>query len=702
MSLTQVRPGELLPSAAGHLDIPSSLDVDPTDPASVAQLLAYIRLRQDGLQDTPHAWERFTKALLSDLQGIPTVAPQVPEGARVVLALGVCWAPARLAFECAQPLAMWEWLHRAVATSDDEGGSVDIDLEPVDRALKDPRWAKSVERVVILLAPMVFYLTNNHSTGEHLARGFRAPVLSICARALPTGDVHVVEAALHLVKHLVWQGLRRQACLLGHALEILLLANPAHPLAGAMAAFLAGERPPVTHRDPAAIAAWAVQHVSMNPFAALALQVNRFLGMSESEGDAFLPELLEQVKEVITIVENEDDPAQVSRDRGIVFSMLGQLQHQLLRSGDALNLTRLLGIWRGVPADQARHDRCLTLANAGSKVWFRPGSAPSPDLPDSGNRLTTAFNKALGRALVTRGQGDTALTRPATGRKDATQAEELHDALHAHLDVADLAEFASTEGATAFISLLPGLTPVQALLARAGGPVLPLAVSLRAPLPDRPVERVQLWCGDAPSARTESSIVERVFSYAGKTVDVITGDDLSRDRFLAEFQRDSYDVVWVVAHGSHPPYAPDRSAVVLNGTEHVFLDDLARVTRPPGSTRRLVVFNTCDSAAADTQGPYDDRGIARSVAGPDQAVIGHLWPVDGHAATVFGALLAIELADGSTYAEAFANALRDLQQDWAALAGRLGDRGIGSLVAEPLDGFRQPTIFDWGSAAFLE
>lgn len=697
-----MRPDELFPSAAGYLDVPSNLDVDPTDPTSVAQLLAHIRLQQDHLQDTPHVWEQFAKALLSDIRGVPAVAPQVPEGARVVLALGVCWAPARLAFECAQPLAMWEWLHRAVATSDNEGGSIDIDLGPVDRALKDPHWAKSVERIVILLAPMVFYLANNYSTGEHLAQGFRAPVFSICVRALPTGDEHVVEAALHLTKHLVWQDLRRPACLLGHALEVLLLANPTHPLAGAMAAFLAGERPPVTHRDPTVIAAWAVQHVSMNPFATLNLQVSRFLGMPKNEGDAVLPELLQQVEEVIAIVESESDPAQVSRDRGIVFSILGQLQYRLLQSGDTLHLTQLLSIWRGVPADQARNDRCLTLANAGSKVWFRPGSAPSPDLPDSGNRLTTAFNKALGKALVTRGQGDTALTHPATGRKDLTQAEELHDALHAHLDVADLVEFAFSENTAAFISLLPSLTPVQALLARAQGPALPLAVSLRAPLPDRPVERVQLWCGDAPSARTEAIIVETVFSYAGKTVDVITGDDLSCDRFLAEFQRDDYDVIWVAAHGSHPPYAPDQSAVVLSDSEYVFLDDLARVTRPPASTRRLVVFNTCDSAAADTQGPYDDRGIARSVVGPDQAVIGHLWPVDGDAATVFGALLAIELADGSDYAEAFANALRDLQQDWATLAGQLGDRGIGSLVAEPLDGFRQPTIFDWGSAAFLE
>ncbi|CAM5272855.1 CHAT domain-containing protein [Streptomyces atroolivaceus] len=618
----------------------------------------------------------------------------------MVLALGICWAPARLAFECAHPLATWEWLHRAVATSDDKDGSVDIDMGPVDRALKDPRWGTSVERCVLLLAPMVFYLAHHHNTAEHLAKGFREPAFRLCMRSLPTGNQHVAEAALYLAQYLVSQGLRRPASLLGHAVELLLLANPAHPLAAAIAVYLAGARPPVSHRDPDAIARWALQHVPMNPYTALAFEVQRFLG--EPEGEALLPELFQQVQAVITMVESEDDPAQVSRDRGVVFSMLGQLQYRLLQSGDATHLTQLLSAWRGVPAGQARTDRCLTLANAGSKVWFRPGSAPSPDLPDSASRLTAAFNKALGHALVTRGLDDTALTTPATGRKDATYAEELSDALHAHLDVADLAEFSSREGAAAFISLLPHLTPVQALLARARGPVLPLAVSLRAPLPDRPVERVQLWCGDAPSAHVEAAVVETVFSYAGMSVDVMTGADLTRDRFLAEFQRDDYDVIWVVAHGSHPLYAPDRAAVVLSDTEHIFLDDLARAPLLPASTRRLVVFNTCDSAAADTQGPYDDRGIARSIVGPGQAVIGHLWPVDGYAATVFGALLAIELADGGSFADAFANALRDLQQDWFAVARQLGDRGIGALVAEPLDGFRQPSIFDWGSAAFLE
>ncbi|MEU6092685.1 hypothetical protein ABZ865_39140 [Streptomyces sp. NPDC047085] len=102
------------------------------------------------------------------------------------------------------------------------------------------------------------------------------------------------------------------------------------------------------------------------------------------------------------------------------------------------------------------------------------------------------------------------------------------------------------------MSALPFLIPAQALPARRHGPVLPLAVSLRQPLPDRPVGAVQLWCGDAPFARAEAEVLETVFSYDGIRCNVLDGDEVARSSFLASYQRDDYDVLWGAAHGRHP------------------------------------------------------------------------------------------------------------------------------------------------------
>lgn len=179
-------------------------------------------------------------------------------------------------------------------------------------------------------------------------------------------------------------------------------------------------------------------------------------------------------------------------------------------------------------------------------------------------------------------------------------------------------------------------------------------------------------------------------------------EEVTAANFLTAYQRDDHDVIWVAAHGRHPLLDPDESAILLSSTEQVPLQELAAASVPSTAQRRLLVLNTCDSAAANAQGPYDDFGLARSVAGPDQAVIGHLWPVPGGAAVVFGALLACELADGSGFSEAFGTALGALQARWNDLARRFQDRGVGAEIAEALHDFHDPTLLDWGSPAFLE
>ncbi|MFC9930928.1 CHAT domain-containing protein [Streptomyces sp. NPDC127190] len=694
---------ELFPSVAAHVPAGAEVSGHLGDPPTVLAVAQILREQQDRLSDSPRLLDQFTLGVLSDVQRLRAADPAVPEAACVALAMLTCWVPARHAFEHAQPLEMWRWLHSAFgAPVTREAGTADIDLAPLDRALRSDTWTVLVQPALIMLAPVLFHLNTTAQTAEELARQLCQPVLGLCRALLARGDVFVVEAAVHLVKYLVRQEQRDDARELGHALEELLYARPGHPMAGAIAVLLSGEQPPITHRRPDRIAQWALGRLTLNPYTVLALSTNTAVRMSAGELAAFFPTVLSRLETVVGLVEQEEDAAQRSRDRGTVWSMSGPLVHSLLQAGDVERLMQWVSVWYGVGPGERRTGRCIVLAAGGSRAWYRPQTAPSSGDNAALVRLTAAMNAALGQSLVTTGLADTALTTPATGRKSFACAGELEDALLAYLDVADLADYAGSEKAEAFVSTLPALTPVQALLARRSGPVLPLAVSLRQPLADRSVAAVQLWCGDAPFARAEAEVLKTVFSYAGIRCDVVDGDEVTCANFLASYERDDYDVLWVAAHGRHPLLDPDHSAILLTATEQVPLADLAAAPLPPTAGRRLLVLNTCDSAAANAQGPYDDHGPARSVAGPRQAVIGHLWPVPGGAAVVFGALLACELADGSEFARAFAEALRRLQDPWPDLARRLGDRGIGAQIAEALDDFRDPTLLDWGSPAFLE
>ncbi|MCX4538440.1 CHAT domain-containing protein (plasmid) [Streptomyces sp. NBC_00841] len=697
-----MRLDELFPSVAAQLPSVKVTEGALSSPEGVIQIAGVLHQQQRRLAQSPHLLEQFSYGLLEDIQALATREPSVPEPAHTVLAMLVCWIPARRGYEHAQPTEMWRWLHSAVGAPVPVGADdTQIDTEPLARALQDPLWRGASSMALTMLAPVLFYLHNNAHSAEELARLLYPVVVNICRAQLATGQVLVIEAACHVVKYAVWQQHRKEACELGHALERLLYAHPEHPMAGAIAVLLAGEQPAVTHRDPAVIARWALEHVEVNPFVVLSLKTALAVRMTVEERESFMPEVLCQLREVAALVRQESQAAQLSRDRGVVLSMQGQVVHALLQEGQREQLMQWLSAWRGVGPEEEFRERYVVLANAGSRAWYRPGTAPVPDDDASLVRLTKAMNSALGRSLVTRGMGDAALTVPADGRTRTEHADVLEAALHAHVDVADLAAFVGEEDAGAFMSLLPSLIPLQAMLARHGGPVLPVSVSLRQPLPDRRVRSVQVWCGDAPFAQAEGAVLETVFSYAGIRCDLVGPDEVDRERFLDAYQDDAYDVIWVAAHGLHPLMQPDDSAVLLTSTERVSLQDLVDTAVPSTGARRLLVLNTCDSAAANTQGAFDDFGLARSVSGPGQAVVGHLWPVPGGAAVVFGALLACELADGNGFADAFASALCAFQEDWHVLARRLGDRGIGAQVAEALHDFRSPCLLDWASPALL-
>ncbi|MFE2764609.1 CHAT domain-containing protein [Streptomyces halstedii] len=698
-----MRLDKLFPSVAAHLPAGKEVTGELGNPDTVVAVAMVLRMQQDQLKGAPLLLDQFTHAALSDIQRLRTAQPAVPEQACVVLAMLVGWYPARRGYEYAQPLEMWRWLHSALGAPVSRGATTaDVDLAPVGSALRSERWRPLAGHALIMLAPILFHLNTTAHSAQDLAQQLCQPVLVLCRVILARGPASVVEAAVALVHHLVRIGQHQDARVLGHVLERMLYTRPGHPMAGSIAVLLAGAQPPITHHRPEAIAQWALDRIGLDPLMVLSLKTVAAARMEAPELASSFPDVVSQLQKVVALNEREQDVAQRSRDRGVVWSVCQPLAHAFLQAGDQERLMQWLSVWYGTRSDERRSGGCVVLAAGGSRAWYRPQTAP-PDEDDAGLvRLTAAMNAALGRSLVTPGLSDAVLVTPATGSKSFEHVDELDAALLAYVDVDDLAQYARAEDAEAFVPLLPALIPVQALLARGGGPVLPLAVSLRQPLPDRLVKSVQLWCGDAPFSRAEIEVLETVFSWAGIRCDVVEGEEVTRSGFLSSYESDDYDVLWVVAHGHHPVLAPDESAVLLTSDEQVTLQELASAALPSATVRRLLVLNTCHSAAANAQGPYDDHGLARSVASPRQAVVGHLWPVPGGAAVVFGALLACELADGSGFTQAFEAALRAFQHPWHDIAGLLGDRGLGAQIAEALHEFRDPTFFDRSSPTFLE
>ncbi|MEY2247263.1 CHAT domain-containing protein [Streptomyces sp. BF23-18] len=695
---------ELFPSAAMH--VPRGLELEENaldEPGTVLGLGMLLGQLQYELRDSPHALEQFTLGVLEDIRRLGATDCKVPEAARVVLSMTMCWVPTREGMRHAQPLVTWQWLHNAFGHPvPADAGEATTDLAPLARALRDENFKDAAADALILLAPALFYVNAVAHSAQGLAERLHLPVVDICRARLPQGDDQVVEAAIHVVTYLVRHQQYEDARALGHLLERFLYKHPGHPLAGSIAVLLARQRPPITHRPTSAIARWALDTLELNPYTVHALVTELAAGMTSEEQVAFFPEVLAQLRVTAALAEQAPDAAGRARARGLLLSEGQPLVHAMLDAGRADQLMHWLSVWRGVADDDRRRGRCIVLSPGGSRAWYRPGTAPGTTDNAPLVRLTKAMNAALGRGLVTQGLSDADLTVPADGETKPEYAPEFEAALHAYLDADDLEVFARSEKAEAFVSLLSSLIPVQAMLARRQGAVLPLAVSLRQPLPDRSVKAIQLWCGDAPFAPEEAEILKTVFSYAHIRCDIVPPDEVTRKNFLAAYQNDDYDVIWVAAHGDQPVLAPDESSIVLNTHEHVPLQELAAALVPSATGRRLLVLNACHSAAANTQGFLDDHGLARSLVGPGQAVIGHLWPVSGASAAIFGALLACELADGQAYSQAFEMALRAFQGKWGELARHFSDRGIGRQVAEAMQKFRAPTLLDWGSPAFFE
>lgn len=701
---------ELFPSAAPFLDpVTAERDVRLDDPGQVVGATDQLLAAQDSAGTGRVMAERFSLGALEDIRKL-VATDRIGTGAQVVLSVRVCLPPLGAAFATGDTLGVWHWLHRAVAADvHEQEGWADQELGRVLSAVRDPVWGALVAVCLSELGSAVFYLASTQSSAVVLADTLYPVIFATCQWTLAERGTllrPLAEAAVHMIPWQLRTGRRPEAVVLARALEDVLYQQPQHELAAAVAMLLSKqpERLMLTSRRPQEIAQWASVHiVGLTPLQDFGLRLNVVRHVPESEWARSVDSLADRVRRIVpTLNEWCPDPFDGARTRAQLLAACRPVLYDLVQRGDLRRLSLWLAAWKGIEPERARHDRCVALVAGGDRAWYRPGTTVSASGEEPLIRLTRAVNAALGQAIVVDGYLDSELTVPATGRKNPAHAQEFEDALRGYLDVDDLIAYTTEQNATAYCPLFPSMMPVQALVARAGGPALPITLSAETPYPDRSVRRVQFWCGDVCGARQEYEVIERIFSNSGAQVDLVDTADITSESFLETYKDDHYDVIWVASHGVHPPYRPESATIALSDDATVALRDLIETRRTHASHRRLLVLNTCDSAASDSAGPVSEMGLGRSITGPDQAVVGHLWPVDTSSATIFAALLAAGLADARPYSDAFDYALTWLQRPWADLAAEFQDRDVGRLVAEPLQHFQGPTILDWGSAAFFE
>ncbi|GGB55652.1 hypothetical protein GCM10010833_07930 [Blastomonas aquatica] len=265
------------------------------------------------------------------------------------------------------------------------------------------------------------------------------------------------------------------------------------------------------------------------------------------------------------------------------------------------------------------------------------------------------------------------------GQPDEAAGPEFEAAARAHFEPSRLAAALPPGQLIRSVVTVPSLpAPVLALLATEGGIVAAEEVSLRQPLPVRPINRLAVWQGGTMHEGFEVEALERVAALAGWTIDVQGGDLAAFERFYTD---PIADLLWIIGHGEHSPHRIERSGLVIG--EAIVTADRLRGMVPAGEGRRLLVLNVCSGATAQMRGGMARIGIGQELTCPAQQVAAHLWPVGMFAALAFGAKFAFELSVAPT-PEAYARTVAGMRDPAALRADLVTRLGPGLAIHDRL------------------
>lgn len=295
--------------------------------------------------------------------------------------------------------------------------------------------------------------------------------------------------------------------------------------------------------------------------------------------------------------------------------------------------------------------------------------------------------------------------RPGVPRVDSIPGFE--DALKKTFCCIDLDLLTADDGLIEAQLVFPAeCYPVQAIQLQTWSRTWPIAASIRAPLPDSTIRRALVWCGGATmTEEMEASFVASVLQSSGVTVEVVAANEVDVHTFMSAYARADLDLVWIISHGVFDHWRPHEVKLQISHTGVTVDLEMLWDAAPKRDSRRLLVLNVCDGGRHVEAGCVPRVGLAPGLAGPAQATISHLWPVQPFPSAAFGACLALSLAKGRSFFDSYTDAMLSVQSEPIVLAEHLREEAGEALelpkrLANRSD--RLDSIQLWGSAAFYQ
>ncbi|MBX4266213.1 CHAT domain-containing protein [Clostridium estertheticum] len=231
------------------------------------------------------------------------------------------------------------------------------------------------------------------------------------------------------------------------------------------------------------------------------------------------------------------------------------------------------------------------------------------------------------------------------------------------------------------------------------------------PKEQRVIKNILIWCDpdcSLPSTIIEKELVEHnLVNCEGVNVNVFIGEECSYDLFCEKYKDENYDVIWLMCHGNFDFDNPSNSCLCISKDKPMAINELIELI-PHTDQRRLLVINACESGCSSIRSSgMNFVGFGANLSNQFQSVIGHLWPIDSFAASVFGAILSYNILNYDDWGKAINITRKQMNNGNKAIEEFFKNTlkyGENSDIVKRLNwcSKEMSELMFWGSSAFFK
>ncbi len=419
-------------------------------------------------------------------------------------------------------------------------------------------------------------------------------------------------------------------------------------------------------------------------------------------------EILREIRKLAIWYRGKDQEADAMLALEARVWILHPIFFNLVNFGSTDDLMDVLWAWYGRDGrDRADGDVLFVASAHGAGVtyvwpdgrWTVPDGQPTDTLDGLLEAISGALNEYFRGPA---GDRKTLFDERLVGAPVLEQAAALEAQIRDHYRLDLLPEQLPEGWRPRSLVVLPAhRDPLQASFNQALGWLAPSEVSLARARAPRPIRTISIWPGGTQTTEAEVECLKAVAEQAGWQIKVVE-DDLNRATFQNFYEDPDADVLWVIGHGEQSPFRIEETGLVLSDDSILPYADISAMN-VPAAGQRLVVLNICSAGATQNRGGLARIGLAHDIVGPEQLVVGHLWPIDYYAALAFGCALSLGLA-ALPPSEALADA-QEMMRDPPALLAALRDLSPELEACQRLDSDRAAehinNLLSWGCPILL-